>query len=665
MTTMMKEEEKGSLTTSTTMCDASSSMCDLSSTICDLSSLCHLFCSAAEEEHEEDVEDHEADYPMVRNSIPMTSNERNKFGSDFTTPTPKKSMTSNNNNKKKRNQYRSTFEKKRKNERGAEAASPLLIKRDVLVSSETMELCSPKKKKKLNRVVWRRKAFGMPVMMNTPWKKSKEKKKKKKKKKKKFLVLSDDASDTATVPSPVSSPTKSPIEDKKASKHHHQQQHQQQANLDYKELHNNFISSILQENEAVRPSPPTSTRSKKVTSNKIPSSSDSFIIDSNNNVSSMEVKLQDQHHDDHNDSKLPSLSSSLSSNPKMKSTMKRIRSVMTRKHQKQVDPQEEHIHTHHQNKRPASIPSSTPSSSSSSSLLRSNQAHARPEDFLSPDIRLYKDRTSQKGSSYGSRYRSNSNGDCYTFNMAQDSDNMTMVRGKTAALEKLREKTRLLQPTPSANNPNDNDQREDFQMARSSSKTTPTVAHDSSKIKVIESRRLERYHQQKNNAGSNNNFNEDQAQQQQQPYAVETRSLLKIKLGFFQISYGILLRWNYAGNIDTIVLKKMASASFLKAPPSPLLSFASIREKSSRKPSMKHLRSTTGEHFNRVVVTCAASNNDDECNNGFQDSRCSNTTLSTSENNRSPTMTTLSSVLDMVFSWCEGGSTSFRRKRNR
>lgn len=168
--------------------------------------------------------------------------------------------------------------------------------------------------------------------------------------------------------------------------------------------------------------------------------------------------------------------------------------------------------------------------------------------YLTDNVLFYKDRSPNPSESF------------YVFDPI-DNVQFSVVQGKSAALGKLRDKTSLLssQATSGSSDSADevspnsslNDaprlvraascQGKGYNIKRTPSGVSSFIGHDVNSISV------------------NQGFLPDGL--------VETRSILKIKIGFLRMNYGILLRWNTKGKITVIVLKKNTSSAFLNEIP--------------------------------------------------------------------------------------------------
>jgi hypothetical protein len=168
--------------------------------------------------------------------------------------------------------------------------------------------------------------------------------------------------------------------------------------------------------------------------------------------------------------------------------------------------------------------------------------------YLTDDVLFYKDRSPNPIESF------------YVFDPI-DNAHFSVVQGKSAALGKLRDKTSFLSSqstsgsSDSADEVSPNSSLNDApRLVRASSsqgkgyniKRTPSgvssfIGHDVNSISV------------------NQGFLPGGL--------VETRSILKIKIGFLRMNYGILLRWNRKGKITVVVLKKNTSSAFLNEIP--------------------------------------------------------------------------------------------------
>lgn len=168
--------------------------------------------------------------------------------------------------------------------------------------------------------------------------------------------------------------------------------------------------------------------------------------------------------------------------------------------------------------------------------------------YLMDDVLFYKDRSPNPGESF------------YVFDPT-DNVHFSVVQGKSAALGKLREKTSLLSSNQTAAS---TDSADDFVVDGSLNETPRLVRAPSSQGKGYNFKRtpsgVSSFIGHDVNAISvNQGFLPDGV--------VETRSILKIKIGFLRMNYGILLRWNAKGKITVIVLKKNTSSSFLNEIP--------------------------------------------------------------------------------------------------
>jgi hypothetical protein len=168
--------------------------------------------------------------------------------------------------------------------------------------------------------------------------------------------------------------------------------------------------------------------------------------------------------------------------------------------------------------------------------------------YLTDNVLFYKDRSPNPIESF------------YVFDPT-DNAHFSVVQGKSAALGKLRDKTSFLsnQATSGSSDSADevspngslNDaprlvrasssQGKGYNIKRTPSGVSSFIGHDVNSISV------------------NQGFLPGGL--------VETRSILKIKIGFLRMNYGILLRWNRKGKITVIALKKNTSSAFLNEIP--------------------------------------------------------------------------------------------------
>jgi len=197
------------------------------------------------------------------------------------------------------------------------------------------------------------------------------------------------------------------------------------------------------------------------------------------------------------------------------------------------------------------------SSSSFTSLESERVSHRKPSTYyLAETVMLYKDRSPNSGEAF------------YMFDPS-DNLNVSAVQGKSAALGKLREKTSLL----SSQSSGEGDVKDDFDVVehRSSLHEAPSLVRQPSLVRAS-SNPLKGYNFKRTPSGISSFIGHDASSiKVNQGFLpdglVETRSILKIKIGFLRMNYGILLRWNTSGKIIVIVLKKNTNSAFLKELP--------------------------------------------------------------------------------------------------
>ena len=169
--------------------------------------------------------------------------------------------------------------------------------------------------------------------------------------------------------------------------------------------------------------------------------------------------------------------------------------------------------------------------------------------YLSQNVHLYKD-------------RSPNSSEPYVFDPS-DTINVSMVQGQSAALGKLREKTSFLNNNSTGIGDSQDDVVNDT--------TAPSLNQAPAFVRVS-SNPTKGYNFKRTPSGNSSFIEHNVDSIKVMPGflpngLVETRSILKIKIGFLRMNYGILLRWNTHGKIVVIMLKKNTTDAFLKDTP--------------------------------------------------------------------------------------------------